>query len=148
MRAGAAATTAGSQGASSSALGPGGGGGAGSGLEAQGQAGEEATWGAGRWSGRRGELTGRVGWLRGGLDSSEAECSVGTGSRRDLGEGQLEGRGPNWGLAMSEVNGAGTGGQGGSTPCSDPERLLGQGAPSRAGCPRAGRANFGMGITP
>lgn len=40
--------------------------------------------------------------------------------------GQLEGQEPQQGLAVSEVNGAGIGRQGGSTPCSDPERFPGQ----------------------
>lgn len=55
---------------------------------------------------------------------------------------------PSWGSVLSEVDGTGSGGQGGSTPCSDPERFPGQGAPSRAGRPRAGRANFCVGIAP
>ena len=74
--------------------------------------------GSGRQCGRRGELAGRARRLRGGLGLPGAKCSVGTGSRRDHGEGSWRDGAPagGGGLGVSEVNGAGIGGQEGSIP--------------------------------
>lgn len=96
--------------------------------------------GSGRQCGRRGELAGRARRLRGGLGLPGAKCSVGTGSRRDHGEGSWRDGAPAGGGGVGCVRGQWRGYRGPGRV--HPLALTQRG--SRARGPRADRATRGL----